>query len=85
MTDDISGEHPPYDLNYGQSLQQRLITALMLSRYWRSSAYILTYDEAGGFFDHVRLRYWTPMALVFVSHLGHLSAREETSPRANVL
>ncbi len=53
MTDDISGEHPPYDLNYGQSLQQRLITALMLSRYWSSSAYILTYDEAGGFFDHV--------------------------------
>ena len=53
MTDDISGEHPPYDLSYGQSLQQKLIGALMGSKYWASSAYILTYDEAGGFFDHV--------------------------------
>ncbi len=54
MTDDISGEHPPYDLNYGQMLQQRLITALKQSQYWSDSAYILTYDEAGGFFDHVK-------------------------------
>ena len=53
MTDDISGEHPPYDLDYGQSLQQKLIGALMQSQYWPSSAYIFTYDEAGGFFDHV--------------------------------
>ena len=54
MTDDISGEHPPYDLDYGQSLQQKLIGSLMQSRYWPSSAYIFTYDEAGGFFDHVK-------------------------------
>ncbi|MBV9405921.1 MAG: hypothetical protein JO211_11290 [Acidobacteriaceae bacterium] len=53
QTDDISGEHPPYDLDYGQSLQKKLITALMNSDYWLSSAYIFTYDEAGGFFDHV--------------------------------
>ncbi len=53
LTDDISGEHPPYDLQYGQSLQQRLITALQKSQYWSKSVYILTYDEAGGFFDHV--------------------------------
>jgi phospholipase C len=53
MTDDISGEHPPYDLAYGQSLQRNLIAALMESQYWSSSAYIFTYDEAGGFFDHV--------------------------------
>ena len=53
MTDDISGEHPPYDLSYGQSLQSKLIGALMASKFWASSAYILTYDEAGGFFDHV--------------------------------
>lgn len=53
MTDDISGEHPPYPLDYGQALQERLITALMQSHYWQSSAYIFIYDEAGGFFDHV--------------------------------
>ncbi|MDQ6605502.1 MAG: hypothetical protein M3Z06_03030 [Actinomycetota bacterium] len=34
-------------------LQQEMITALMNSPQWQKSAYILTYDESGGFFDHV--------------------------------
>jgi phospholipase C len=35
-------------------LQRELITALQNSTAWASAAYILTYDESGGFFDHVR-------------------------------
>jgi phospholipase C len=46
-------EHPPADIRVGMRLQQRMIRALMRSPQWRSSAYILTYDESGGFFDHV--------------------------------
>jgi phospholipase C len=46
-------EHPPADIRVGMRLQRELITALQQSRYWRSSAYLLTYDESGGFFDHV--------------------------------
>ncbi|MGI8573697.1 MAG: phospholipase C [Solirubrobacteraceae bacterium] len=46
-------EHPPADIRVGMRLQQKMITALMRSQQWRSSAYILTYDESGGFFDHV--------------------------------
>jgi phospholipase C len=46
-------EHPPADVSVGMGIQQELITALMQSSAWNSSAYILTYDEAGGFFDHV--------------------------------
>jgi phospholipase C len=53
MTNDHNGEHPPYDINIGQNKQQQLIQALMQSPVWTSSAYILTYDEGGGFFDHV--------------------------------
>jgi phospholipase C len=53
MTNDINGEHPPFPLNVGQVLQQQLIGALQQSRYWARSAYFLTYDEGGGFFDHV--------------------------------
>jgi phospholipase C len=34
-------------------IQQQLITALQESSAWQSSAYILTYDEHGGYFDHV--------------------------------
>lgn len=46
-------EHPPADIRIGMRLQAELITALRHSPQWASSAYILTYDEHGGFFDHV--------------------------------
>jgi len=52
-TFDINDEHPPASINTGQDVQQRLIRALQVSQYWEKSAYVLTYDEAGGFFDHV--------------------------------
>jgi phospholipase C len=34
-------------------LQQQLITAVRRSPLWDSTAYLLTYDEHGGYFDHV--------------------------------
>jgi phospholipase C len=37
----------------GMGIQQELITALRASSAWASSVYIHTYDEGGGFFDHV--------------------------------
>src|SRR5919201_1275827 len=46
-------EHPPADVSVGMGIQQELITALRNSSAWDSSVYILTYDEHGGYFDHV--------------------------------
>jgi phospholipase C len=46
-------EHPPADVTVGMKLQQTAITALRQSPQWERSAYLLTYDEHGGFFDHV--------------------------------
>src|SRR5437868_4964059 len=46
-------EHPPADVSIGMGIQQELITALQQSSSWNSSAYILTYDESGGYFEHV--------------------------------
>jgi phospholipase C len=46
-------EHPPADVTVGMKLQQTMITALRQSPQWKRSAYLLTYDEHGGFFDHV--------------------------------
>src|SRR6266516_748038 len=46
-------EHPPADVSVGMSLQEELITAVRESPLWHSSAYLLTYDEHGGFFEHV--------------------------------
>jgi phospholipase C len=47
-------EHPPADVQIGMGIQQELVTALQNSSAWSSSAYIITYDESGGYFDHVR-------------------------------
>ena len=46
-------EHPPGDVTIGMRRQQLLIDALRASPQWLRSAYLLTYDEHGGFFDHV--------------------------------
>jgi phospholipase C len=46
-------EHPPSNVQVGQRFAYSVITALEKSRDWRSSALFLTYDENGGFYDHV--------------------------------
>jgi phospholipase C len=46
-------EHPPADVSVGMGFQQEIITALRRSDAWERSAFLLTYDEHGGFFDHV--------------------------------
>jgi phospholipase C len=46
-------EHPPGSLAVGQSVLRTLITELMRSRFWTSSALMLTYDSWGGWYDHV--------------------------------
>jgi phospholipase C len=46
-------EHPPADPTVGMGIQEDLITALRESPLWESSAYVQTYDEHGGYFEHV--------------------------------
>jgi phospholipase C len=46
-------EHPPADISIGMGIQEQLVSALRESSSWDSSAYIITYDEHGGYFDHV--------------------------------
>ena len=47
-------EHPPSSLASGQAFVRTLITSLMQSSYWKSSAFLYTYDDWGGWYDHVR-------------------------------
>jgi phospholipase C len=49
-------EHPPADVSVGMGIQEDLITALRESSAWERSAFLLTYDEHGGYFDHVAPR-----------------------------
>ncbi len=46
-------EHPPEDIQKGQQKMAQVIKALMASRAWKNSVLFLTWDEGGGFFDHV--------------------------------
>lgn len=43
----------PIDIQLGAQYTASLINALMKSKSWKDSAFILTYDEAGGLYDHV--------------------------------
>jgi phospholipase C len=47
-------EHPPSSLASGQAFTRSLINALMRSSAWKTSAFLLAYDDYGGWYDHVR-------------------------------
>jgi phospholipase C len=53
ITDSVDSEHPPASVLQGQDVTHILVSQLMGSKLWPKSAMILTYDENGGFFDHV--------------------------------
>lgn len=46
-------EHPSADVQLGQQFVANVINGLMASPNWSTSALFLTYDEHGGFYDHV--------------------------------
>ena len=46
-------EHPPRRPETGQTLVRSLVTALARSTLWPHSAFLWTYDEWGGWYDHV--------------------------------
>ncbi|HEY0566198.1 MAG TPA: alkaline phosphatase family protein, partial [Terriglobales bacterium] len=56
---DALDEHPDNNVQNGAQFSQKLITAFMNSPSWKDSVFIQTYDEGGGFYDHV-----APMAEV---------------------
>jgi phospholipase C len=46
-------EHPPSSLASGQLFVKNLIQELMRSTAWNNSAFLLAYDDWGGWYDHV--------------------------------
>ncbi len=69
-------EHPPANVEIGQLFVSRIIATTMHGSDWKSSLLVLTYDEHGGFFDHVQ----PPPACVPDEHKptlkpGHLAPR----------
>jgi phospholipase C len=48
-----NSEHPPASVADGQAWVTRLVNAVMRSPNWKSSAIFISWDDWGGFYDHV--------------------------------
>jgi len=63
-------DHAPADVGAGQQLIGRIVNALMAGPQWRKTLLVVTYDEHGGFYDHVE-----PPAAAPVSGVGRYGVR----------
>lgn len=48
-----SDQHPDHDVRQGEALMKEVYEDLRASPKWNSTLFIITYDEHGGFYDHV--------------------------------
>jgi phospholipase C len=48
-----ASDHPAYPLEAGQNFVSSVANAVMNSSYWSNTAIFVTWDEWGGFYDHV--------------------------------
>jgi phospholipase C len=63
-------DHPPSDILAGQQLVFDVYDALLKSPAWQDTVLVVTYDEHGGFYDHVR-----PPAVADTSDYATLGVR----------
>jgi phospholipase C len=47
-------DHPQGDISLGQRFIQAIFSSFVRSPQWQRGMFVLTYDEHGGFYDHVR-------------------------------
>ncbi|KAI4326762.1 hypothetical protein MLD38_032042 [Melastoma candidum] len=50
-------DHPSHDVAEGQKLVKQVYETLRASPQWNETLFIITYDEHGGFYDHVETPY----------------------------
>ena len=48
-----ASDHPPQLMELGQNFVTNVVNAIMNSSYWSSSAIFITWDDWGGWYDHV--------------------------------
>lgn len=51
---DTTSEENPQDIQVGERFVAKVIKAIMHAPTWHNTALFLTYDEHGGYYDHVR-------------------------------
>jgi phospholipase C/peptidoglycan hydrolase-like protein with peptidoglycan-binding domain len=83
LTDVPAGndDHPPTDIALGQRLIKRVYDAIANSPLWEKTLLIITYDEYGGFYDHVLPREVSdPQDLEYVSPMFNDPEFPEQAP-----
>ena len=75
----IDSEHPGFNIHRGEQWTVSIVNAIMNSRFWSSTAILVTWDDAGTVADHVRppivagspsgnaIRYGERVALLVIS------------------
>jgi len=53
VPNDRDSEHPPARVSHGQSYVTNIVNTIMRGPDWSSTAIFLTWDDWGGFYDHV--------------------------------
>jgi phospholipase C len=46
-------DHPDYSLCHGENWSTQVVDAIMRSKMWKDTAIFVTWDDYGGFYDHV--------------------------------
>jgi phospholipase C len=82
-------EEPREDIGEGDAWLGQLVSAVARSRYWRSSAVFITYDEGGGFADQVAppvpSGYGTRTPMVIVSPWARRGVFRQDTTNVSVL
>jgi phospholipase C len=74
---DDNDDAPPADIARGQRLIGQVVNAVMNSPKWNKTLLVITYDEHGGFYDHVNPLLFSEMAKP-VSGINHYGVRVPT-------
>jgi phospholipase C len=53
MNQPATDQHPDHDVGLGEQVVKDIYEALRASPIWNETMFMITYDEHGGFFDHV--------------------------------
>jgi phospholipase C len=80
---------PPEDIGQGDTWIGQLVNAVAQSKYWDSTAIFVTYDEGGGFWDHVAppaaSGYGTRTPMIIVSPYARKGVFHEQTTNVSIL
>lgn len=61
VPDLVVSDHPPVSMCSSENWTVAQVNAVMQSKFWRSTLIVLTWDDFGGFYDHVPPPHVTPL------------------------